>query len=145
MIHIAQSKSNAPFLALTHSNSSNYSCWITTSMLEIGVLSGTLQGCHPTLTKNVGQCKSIHGLCAMPKLGLTIAPTYKGTRNEHCSTNNVEYEFWFGLDSEDMYQSLKGGGLRTWRHRILIAVEGGTISMLEFFHCLIFNYYFSNK
>ena len=47
-------------------------------MLEIGVLSGTLQGCHPTLKKNVGQCKSIHGLCAMPKLGLAIAPHIQG-------------------------------------------------------------------
>ena len=26
------------------------------------------------------------------------APTYKGLKKEFCSTNNVEYEFWFCLD-----------------------------------------------
>jgi len=28
---------------------------------------GILQDCQPTLPKDVGQCKPIHGLCAMPK------------------------------------------------------------------------------
>ena len=28
----------------------------------------------------------------------TLAPTYNGLNKEYCSTNNVEYDFWFGLD-----------------------------------------------
>ena len=41
----------------------------TTSVLELIFLLpiGILHECQPTLPKDVGQCKPIHGLCTMPK------------------------------------------------------------------------------
>ena len=35
----------------------------------------------------------------------TPAPTYKGLKKEYCSTNNVEYKFWFCPDDIKRYVS----------------------------------------
>jgi hypothetical protein len=65
-------------------NSAEYGVAHTTSVLETDclLLIGILQDCHPTLPKDVGRCKPIHDLCAMPKLELTnMAPLLLHTRD----------------------------------------------------------------
>ena len=60
---------------------------------------GTLQDCHPTLSKRCGQCRPIHGLCKMQKSEhANMAPLHqhtKGLEKEAPSINNVECEIWF--------------------------------------------------
>lgn len=75
-----------------------YQCLRRIAFLHIG----TLQACHPTMTKGVGQCMPIDELWTMWKLehaNMTFLHQYtKGWRRSYCFTNSVEYVFWFYHD-----------------------------------------------
>ena len=54
-------------------NARNHGVAHTTFVLKTScppIKCGTLQDCHPALPKDVGHCRPILGLCAMPKLEL---------------------------------------------------------------------------
>lgn len=74
--------------------------------------SDTLQNCHPTLPKNIGQCMPTHGLCAMWKsyhanVHDTPTSTYKGLKKEFRS---IMLSMRFGY-------SLKHQTLCEWQHK----------------------------
>ena len=56
--------------------------------------SDTLQGWHPTMPNDVGLCKLIQVLYAMPKSEPENIAIYLQHTKEFRSTNNMEYEFW---------------------------------------------------
>ena len=120
----------------------------TTSVLEkIALLhNGTLQDCCPTLSKGVGQCMPIHGLCKMRKSEhANMAPLHqhtKGWRKRLSPSTMWSMKFGFALmtsnvvwvatklsmfelaystqhiSCEDRHQFVKGGGGGVRRHWI---------------------------
>ena len=76
----------------------------TTSVLEIECLVSNwyIARLPPNYTIRCWALQAITGIICNVKVGSskhnTPTPTYKGLKKELCSTNNVEYEFWFCPD-----------------------------------------------